>query len=730
MAVEESKFILSAEIAVFVPLRQTFYYSFTKELESRLKPGVRVVVPFRNRDMIGVFLRFKKTDIKTKPVKTVLDEKPIFNEKVVELAEWTALYYLCGPGEIFKMISPREELKSKTIVFRCNDLPEKTKGRIIEIYDYLKKPLTIQTLSKKLNMTVTETEKLIRPYIKKGFITRNEEFYFAKPSELITNITGTSDIALKEVTKFTAEQQSAMDCISREIQSKSGATTLLFGVTGSGKTEVYMELCRRALLEGGGAIVLVPEIALTYQLVRRFEMKFGISIAILHSGLSPAQRRDEWIRVARSEAKVVIGARSAVFAPVDNLRLIVVDEENDNSYKQSEHPHYNARDVAVMRGKMSGAAVVLGSATPSVESFYNAAQGKYLLCKMPHRIDKTPFPKTTLIQSGEDDTRLLPSSVVESIIKRKERGEQVLLFVNRRGDSRYLKCNACNAFVLCPNCSITLTHHSAGGSGLLCHYCGYALAKPGTCAECGVGKTYAYRGVGTQKVEAYIKELFPKSTVERLDQDTAPNREKTFEILKRFEEGKTDILIGTQMVAKGHDFKNLTFTAISGADDYLAFPDFRSAERTFSLITQAAGRTGRGGDTGEVMVNSISDHYALKHALNHDYESFYKEEIEKRKVTGYPPFARLIGLRFDSTSEESVKKEMNRLAMSNQKIPTGIMILGPVPALIYKVRNRYRWKVLLKGRSVKELHNMAIELSNFVDPRISVSIDVDPVGFF
>ncbi|MDH5542579.1 MAG: primosomal protein N', partial [Nitrospinota bacterium] len=648
--------VLSAEIAVFVPLRQTFFYSFTKVDEPKLLPGVRVVVPFRNRDMVGVFLRFKKTDIKTKSVKTVLDDKPIFSEKVVELAEWTALYYLCGAGEVFKMISPREELKSRIVVSRSGSLPERSKGGIIELHEILKKPLSIQTLSKKLGMTASETEKHIKPHLKKGFLTRSEEFYFTVSSDTSKRKFNPPSVSLRAVKEFTAEQLDAIESISAEIEKRAGTTTLLFGATGSGKTEVYMELCKRAISNGGGAIVLVPEIALTYQLVRRFESKFGISIAILHSGLSPAQRREEWMRVARGEAKVVIGARSAVFAPIDDLRLIVVDEENDGSYKQSEHPYYNARDVAVMRGKMSGAAVVLGSATPSIESFYNASEGKYRICRMPHRIDKTPFPKTTLVNSDPDDKRLLPANVVENIIKRKERNEQVLIFVNRRGDSRYLKCNTCNAFVLCPNCSITLTHHSAGGKGLLCHYCGYSLSKPGTCSECGAGKTFSYRGVGTQKVEAYLKELFPKLKVDRLDQDTAPTRDKTFEILKRFEENETDILVGTQMVAKGHDFRNLTFTAIAGADDYLAFPDFRSAERTFSLITQAAGRTGRGGDTGEVMVSSTSGHYAINHALNHDYESFYNEEIEKRRITGYPPFARIIGLRFESTSEEGKKR--------------------------------------------------------------------------
>ncbi len=722
----------TAEVAVFLPVMQTYHYHFGKETENLLKPGVRVVVPFRNRSVVGVFTRFTKSDIETKEIKTVLDENPLFPQKLFELAEWISKYYLCGPGEVFKLIAPKDDLKKKVSYKRGEAGPERLQKTNREIYELLSKPLSAQLLAGKAGLTVKELDKKTKPLVKKGILEKKEEFYFAKPrtKELLWEMERSTGKEKKK--KLTDEQLAAVKAVSTEIEQKSGKTTLLFGVTGSGKTEVYINLCQKAL-ERGSAIVLVPEIALTYQLVKRFLKVFGKKIALLHSGLTHAERRSEWKRAQSGEAKIVIGARSAIFAPLKNLQLIVVDEEHDASYKQSDYPYYNARDVAVVLGKICGAAILLGSATPSLESFYNATHKKYLLRRISKRVDGAPMPKVDFIQSEDSSTepKTLPTRAIEKIIQRLGRKEQSLVFINRRGASRYLKCAICKEAIECPNCSITLTYHSYAGKKLACHYCGYEEQQPFNCRSCGVRKgTFSHRGVGTQKLESFLKELFPKAMVDRLDHDTAPDRKKVFEILEKFETGQTDILVGTQMTAKGHDFANLTFSIIVGADDYLAFPDFRSAEKTFSLITQAAGRTGRGKLKGEVIVSGAGDHYAIRHALTHDYESFYKEELDKRRMTGYPPFSRLIGLRLESNSQEILQKEMNRISEKVKMLFSAVEVLGPTEALIYKLRNRYRWKMLLKGKNIVKLHNAAIELANIIDPRISVLIDVDPIRFY
>ena len=720
-----------ADIAVFVPLSRTFYYGFKPEDREKLKPGVRVVVPFRNRDLIGVFLGFTKSDIKTKDIKSVLDETPPFSKRLIKLALWVSTYYIAGPGEVFKAIGPSDELKRKSVISRgkTERPPGGRKSRVDDLLEHLKKPLTVQTLAGKESLTASKLENIIKPYLLKGFLHKEEEYYFA--SQKADSIKWQDSVVYeKPIASLNSDQQRAVDSITSISSKEPGKTTLLFGVTGSGKTEIYIDLCLKAVESGGSAIVLVPEIALTYQFVRRFHSRFGDKIAIFHSGLTLAQKRNEWIRARNGEAKVVIGARSAIFAPIDNLKLVIVDEEHDSSYKQSDRPHYNARDIAVMIGKQTGATVVLGSATPSIESFYNASEGKYHIVKLEKRVDNKPLPSVTIVNSPTDEKKVLPTAVIEKIMNRLNKGEQSLVFINRRGASRHMRCSVCGECVECPNCSITLTHHTVGEHTLLCHYCGYSLKTHPLCAKCSVGRTFVHKGIGTQSIENYLKELFPKSNIGRLDQDTAPNREKTFEILKKFEDGETNILVGTQMVAKGHDFENLTFTAIVGADDYLAFPDFRSSERTFSLITQASGRTGRGTKGGEVVISSTVDHYAIRHSVEHDYESFYNEEIQTRKIIGYPPFSRLIGIRFESNSEEVLKTGMNSLAENMPHLPQGVAILGPVPSLIYKIRNRYRWKLLLKGNNSKDLHNASIDVSNIVDPRISISIDVDPIGFF
>ena len=714
-----------------MPLRKLFSYSFGDCGAAGLVPGVRVVVPFGNRDVAGVFLGFAESDIETKEIKAVLDESSLFPPALVELALWCADYYMSAPGEIFRMICPRESLKKKIVFRKTGKATGKVGAGKKAILDLVDEEFSSAVLAKKAGLTARELDKEAKALIRGGYLEKKEEFYFTQsrmqPLEWLSPNSSPETPILE--TGYTDEQKNVIEEISEEMVRRKGRVTLLQGVTGSGKTEVYIALCKRAVASGGGAIVLVPEIALTYQFVRRFYSCFGRAIAVLHSGLTPAQRREEWTRIGKGDAQIVIGARSAIFAPMRDIRLVVVDEEHDGSYKQGEYPYYNARDLAVVLGRITGAAVLLGSATPSLETYHNAQNGKYSHSRLVHRIDRRPMPNVKMVEDDEKSDALFPAGVVEKLAQRIRKGEQSLVFINRRGASTCVKCRVCREVAQCPNCSVSLTFHS-NGAKMLCHYCGFESPIPEKCDKCGANGLFSYRGVGTQKVESQLAELLPKARIERLDQDTAPTREKAFAILERFENRQTDILVGTQMTAKGHDFENLTFTAIVGADDYLAFPDFRSAERTFSLVTQAAGRTGRGVKGGEVVISGKGDHYAIRCAVGHDYDAFFKEEIKVRKATSFPPFSRLVGILFDSNSQEKLEKAMLELSAAMPKMPSGVTVMGPVPALIYRVRNRYRWKLLLKGTNSRALHMAAILVESAVDGNIAVSIDVDPIGFY
>ncbi len=718
----------AAQVAVYVPLRRLFMYSFDPEDESKLVLGVRVVVPFRNRENVGVFIGFAETDIETKNIKAVLDVAPIFNTHLIKLALWAADYYIAAPGELFRGIGPREELKKKVVYEKTGVPPGRLSEGKKKILDAVKEHLSAQTLAAKCGITVTELHKAAKSLVKSGLLKKREEYYLSGSELTGQNDENAEQEKIIDPATYTAEQNAAIEKIAKDINAKNGVVTLLEGKTGSGKTEVYIALCKKALAAGGGTILLVPEIALTYQFVRRFRARFPGDIAVLHSGLTPARRREEWRRISDGRARVVIGARSAIFAPLHNLRLVVVDEEHDGSYKQSESPHYNARDLAVVLGGLTGAAVVLGSATPSLESYYNAQNGKYVLCRLTQRIDNRPMPIVHIVEEDEKGEQLLPTAIIEKIMERKNRGEQSLVFINRRGAASRVKCRVCKEVVGCPNCSVSLTFHS-NGKKLLCHYCGYQIPVPKVCPACKAEELFNYRGTGTQKVEEFLRGMIPKAVIERLDQDTAPSREKAFGILERFEKGETEVLVGTQMTAKGHDFANLTFTAIVSADDYLSFPDFRSAERTFGLVTQAAGRTGRGEKEGEVIISGTTGHYAIRHAVQHDYQAFYADEIMARKNTGYPPFSRLIGIMFDDINEERLKAAMLKLAREMPHFPPGVEPLGPVEALISKIRNRYRWKMMLRGKNSKALHEAALLIEGAVEKNINISIDVDPYGF-
>jgi primosomal protein N' (replication factor Y) len=521
------------------------------------------------------------------------------------------------------------------------------------------------------------------------------------------------------------------------------AVFLLYGVTGSGKTQVYIETIRRILAEGKGAIVLVPEISLTPQAVERFQSSFGADVAVMHSRLSPGERLDAWKRVRDGHAQVVVGARSAVFAPVKNLGLIVVDEEHDSSYKQHDpSPRYHARDVAVMRAKLANAVVVLGSATPSTETYFNALRGKYQLLELPYRIDRVPMPAVEIVDLARqqrvrrDEHVVLSPLLKRSIEERLERKEQIILLQNRRGFAPVLRCEKCGYVRFCDNCNIPMTYHRRGRI-LRCHYCNASERAPETCKECG-STDILFSGIGTQRVEQEIAEQFPAARIARMDLDTTRGKLAHDRILKEFGAHQYDILLGTQMVAKGLDFHRVTLVGVILADVGLLMPDFRASERTFQLLAQVAGRAGRGALAGEVIIQTYSpNHVCLVRARDHDFKSFYHYEIQQRQQLGYPPFHRLALILFRDAQESRAQDASQHFAKMLRACGKSFAIYGPSPSPLERLQNQYRFQVLLKNDRVNDpaaaqmRQALAETYQKFKQerhfPKVRLNIDVDPI---
>jgi primosomal protein N' (replication factor Y) len=533
----------------------------------------------------------------------------------------------------------------------------------------------------------------------------------------------------------TSDQEAILGEILKGIHSKRFSPFLIYGVTGSGKTEIYLRAIEEVLIQGREAIVLVPEISLTPQLLSRFKDRFGENLALLHSGLGRGERYDQWRRIWRGEVKIAMGARSAIFAPFKNVGIIIVDEEHDPSYKQEEKLRYHARDVAVVRAKQAETTLLLGSATPSLESFYNTEKGKFRLLNLPERIEGRSLPRVEIVDAKKEGG-LLSERLRAALQKNVEDKKQSLLFLNRRGFANFILCPECGHNFKCPNCSVTLTYHLRDRS-LQCHYCDYRIQAPGDCPKCQ-GHRLQGMGIGTERLEQEIKSLFPETRVGRMDRDTTSRRRSHQQILKRLESGSIDILVGTQMIVKGHDFPNVTFVGVVSADTSLHFPDFRSSERTFQLLTQVAGRAGRGEVLGEVVIQTFNpDHYSILRAKDHDYLGFYREEIQFRKALEYPPFSRFINFRLVGNSEKRTKdsaEEMGRIGQSLLRKGYGkrIDILGPSSALFAKMRGKYRWQMLAKGKIPQWLHQFAKELALRMEFQIkgkgvNLDIDVDPV---
>jgi primosomal protein N' (replication factor Y) len=569
---------------------------------------------------------------------------------------------------------------------------------------------------------------------------------------------GTEDQTLR--ISLNENQRAILATLVGAIDNAETQPFLLHGVTGSGKTQVYIEAIRHCLDRKKSAIVLVPEISLTPQIVRRFKSHFGDDVAVVHSRMSTGERYDVWRLAARGTYKVVIGPRSAIFAPLENVGLIIVDEEHESSYKQYDSsPRYNARDIAIVRGLHAKATVVLGSATPSAESYHNASTGKFTLLSMPHRIDRVPMPQVRIVDMTEERKRayaalresLLPeqraklkefkqSSISDllrgEIALRLEKKEGVILLQNRRGFAPFVECQDCGYAEQCDNCSITLTYHLAQ-KHLRCHYCGLVRQPHQQCPQCG-GSGMQLRGIGTQRVEQELAALFPDAKILRMDLDTTTRKGAHDRILKKFGEGGADILLGTQMVAKGLDFPRVTLVGVISADTQMLLPDFRASERTFQLLTQVAGRAGRSILGGEVVIQTHQpQHHTLVHVVDHDIVKFYDEELEERRALDYPPFSRLALIEMRGEKEATVQKEATRFAGLLRKAGTHFAILGPTPAVIAKISNAYRWHIILKspkstdpsGHRLRESIRITLrEVENNAARDVRTIIDIDPIG--
>jgi primosomal protein N' (replication factor Y) len=532
-------------------------------------------------------------------------------------------------------------------------------------------------------------------------------------------------------------QSTALQHVRVRIDAKKFSVTLLHGVTGSGKTAVYLAAMKEVLASGRSAILLVPEIGLTPQAAANLHEILGDQIAILHSALSDVERAQQWHRIRNGEARIVVGTRSAVFAPVEDLALIVVDEEHDASYKQEETPRYHARDVAIMRGKLSAAAVVLGSATPALESFYNAQSRKYALLELPDRVEQRPLPEVELVdmraefqRRGED--QVFSERLVSEIRERLARGEQAMILLNRRGYSPVVLCRACGETLQCQNCAIALTHHRRA-QRMLCHFCGYQEPVPHVCPKCHSEYVY-FLGSGSEKLEDLLHGMFPAGRIGRLDRDTVRSHADFERVLSALNAGELDLLVGTQMIAKGHDIHGVTLVGVVGADFALGFPDFRAAERTFQLLTQVAGRAGRGSTPGKVVLQTyFPEHYSIQFAARHDYRSFYEKELRYRRWMHYPPFTALANVLVRSQELALALKYSGLLGRWLEKNPAkGVRVLGPASAPLARLKRDYRYHLILKAQSRETLNGILRALLAYASeqkiPRGAVVADVDPVS--
>ena len=685
-----------------------------------------------------------------KPIKSLVDNLAFVPGDVVKLTQWVSEYYLAGPGATLAAALPPHGLTAKTDRFKtvrvaaltaagidaaerleahsaCADPGPRLGKRQVEALAILKGApdgLTAAALGER-GITSAPLSKLKLL----GLIAIREERVDRDPFEHAVSASKP-----EEIRAATGEQRQALQVLLPLVESRKFHVALLHGVTGSGKTEVYMRLADAARKTGRGVLVLVPEIALTPQVAALFRARFGAAVAIQHSGLSDGERHDQWHRIRRGEVDVVIGTRSAVFAPLANPGLIIVDEEHDTSYKQDETPRYHGRDVAIMRGKFANALVVLGSATPTMESFTNALEGKYALVSLTKRVLDRPLASVSVVSMREEiaeagDDVVFSRPLIDALRDRLDRQEQSLILLNRRGFATAVICRQCSATLECPNCSITLTIHKHGSNWYgRCHYCNFLKPVPKACEKCAA--PYMERvGFGTERVEAEVRRAFPNARVARVDRDTVRRKGSLVQTLAKVASKEVDVLIGTQMIAKGHDFPDVTLVGVISADVGLGLADFRSNERTFQLLTQVAGRAGRGERRGEAIIQSLlPTHYAITLACTQDYRAFYDTEIKYRKTMRYPPQVAMVNIVVRGRTFDDAMKAARQLA-GDTKAATGFALLGPAPAPLTKLRGEHRAQFFLKGTNRRVMRE-ALQLALSRHPSLGkrVSVDVDPLS--
>jgi len=734
-----------ARVSLDFAVGKEFDYLIPAELVSRIQVGARVKVPFGPREVLGAVTAIVDQSPHTnlRPITKVLAGQPPLTITVLKLARWISDYYCCPLETVLKTVLPeavrheeegwKERLVVQAIPRAGNAAKLTTRQESILTAMEGQTEVPLQQLLQRARTTpatLRRMEELHLITITAGVVERDPYAH--------ETIVPSQSLALNP------EQASAFARICQAVDAAKSQTFLLHGVTGSGKTEVYLQAIAHALQQGKGAIVLVPEISLTPQTVERFKARFSSGplqtmVAVLHSHLSAGERHDEWKKIRQGRARIVIGARSAIFAPVDSLGLVVVDEEHEYSYKQEEAPRYNARDVAVYRAQLENAVTVLGSATPSLESYYNAQQKKYSLLEMRLRADHAKMPIIRVVDMRAEARKekgppIFSLKLKEGITSRLEKGEQTMLFLNRRGYASSMQCPKCGYVAGCPNCSISLTYHRRE-QRLRCHICGHAQKAPTECPDTACkNPAIRFAGLGTEKIEETLHKLFPKARVARMDSDTLKRKEDYRRVLGDFKTGKTDILVGTQMIAKGLHFPNVTLVGIIHADLSLHMPDFRAGERTFQLLTQVAGRAGRGDVEGEVVVQAFTPFApAIQYARRNDYTGFYDAEIEFRQQLMYPPLARAAIITLKSCHEDKVRFTADYVKVELQnglKSIADLVVAGASPAPLLKAETFFRYQIMLRTRNMsalsKRMHPLltAIKLPDDV----SMVIDIDPVN--
>jgi primosomal protein N' (replication factor Y) len=726
---------------------KTLDYEIPGGWNGRVAAGSRVRVPLRNRQVIGTVVSVSETTSAkgVRPIAAVMDERPQMTPVLMKLAKWMAEYYGCDEQDALRCILPRAvretghaPLKRKFAALARQvsaqeiDTLRGKAARQAAVLEYLQRaggPVAVA----KLIADLGSSDAALKTLARRGLVDLTSEEVRRAPR-------GSEEFVATKPPELSTEQQKALDGIRPALRDPSQHKPIVLkGITGSGKTEVYLRAIAEVLEAGKTALVLVPEISLTPQTVERFASRFtplGIEVAVLHSHLSEGERHDEWHRVRDGKARIVIGARGAVFAPLDNLGLIVIDEEHDTSYKQDEGPRYHARDLAVVRGKMEPCAVLLGSATPSLESFENCRKGKYDLLELNHRHDGCVLPVFRVVdmrlrsKDGERNDQFISPKLAGAIESRLAKGEQTILFLNRRGFFTVLACKACGKKVECPNCSVSLALHKKEDLAR-CHICGHAQKPPRKCPQCH-DPQIAFSGVGTEKVEAAVRKMFPKARVARMDSDTMTRKDAYHETLGAFRSRKIDILVGTQMIAKGLHFPGVTLVGIISADSALHLPDFRAGERTFQLLVQVAGRAGRGDAEGEVIVQTFTPaHPSLQFAKSHDFDGFADHELEMRGNFGHPPYSHIVLITARADTAQKAEFAARTLAQKlSAAVPPSVMVSPAAPAPLARVRGMYRYQVVARGKQIRALTAAIRETIKSIKlPKDAhIAVDVDPMA--